>query len=63
MEKEVKVTPYAVVKICESCGEGEMFLIGDIKLSNPPKWEHKCEKCGASNYFEEKYPTVRYRRQ
>ena len=61
MEKEVIIETYGVVYICDKCEIGEMEQTGEWHMTNPPRYEHKCLKCGNKGYFKSKYPEVRYR--
>lgn len=59
---ECKVETYAEKNICDECKEGEMINDGETMwLSNPPKFSHKCNKCGHKQMFTDKYPTVKFR--
>lgn len=61
MEKEVKVEPYGIVKICDVCKFGEMFPTGNDFYMPEIKLEHKCSNCEKLVYFKEKYPLIKYR--
>lgn len=62
MEKRFEVKPYGVEYTCDSCEEGEMLPTGKAFWSDPPKFEHKCNKCGNTLSLLEKYPVIRYER-
>ncbi|AOY53362.1 hypothetical protein [Clostridium perfringens] len=62
MEKEFLIKPVLVKYICDFCNKGEMMPNGKNNwLSNPPKFEHKCNKCGNKIVLNEKYPITRYK--
>lgn len=62
MEKEFLLKPIGIKYICDNCNEGEMMPIGENSwLSNPPKFNHKCNKCGSEKLLNEKYPIIRYK--
>lgn len=62
MIKECKVEAYAEKYICDKCKEGEMLPTGEnMWLSNPPKFPHRCNKCGFESAFIERYPTIKFR--
>lgn len=63
MEKEINVVPYAVIRICDSCNQGEMLPTGEVKYPGPLWCEHRCERCGNTNNFNEKYPLIKFRRE
>lgn len=60
MEKEVEVKTVEVRQYCDKCGE-EMRFTGETLLSNPPKYVHKCNKCGNSTWCSKSYPCIEYR--
>lgn len=68
IEKRQPVHAYMVKAFCptpeEKYGgiacEGELVPDGQILLSNPPKFPHKCERCGATINLSERYPLIRY---
>lgn len=48
--------------VCDECGYGHMLPSGMMLLSNPPKFPHECNKCGATQTFNTKYPETVFRR-
>lgn len=61
-EFQFEVEPYGVDYKCDKCNEGVMcYNGGNIKLSDPPKYTHRCNNCGHEQDFIEKYPVIRYR--
>jgi hypothetical protein len=45
-EKRTEVRTYVVRLMCEKCDGGEMLPTGIALMSSPPKYPHKCNKCG-----------------
>lgn len=61
-EVKKKVQPYLVEMVCPVCKEGKMEPLGDIVLTtDPPKFPHKCNKCGNGDYYMERYPKISYK--
>lgn len=61
MEKRFEVVPVGVKYVCDKCEEGEMQSTGkNMKMADPPKFEHECIKCKRIEYFAKKYPTIEY---
>ena len=55
--KEVPVRPVMLHLMCE-CG-GEMFSTGEVLLSDPPLYPHRCNKCWTiEQNHEETYPHI-----
>ena len=45
---------------CAQC-EGEMRSTGFTQTSNPPRYGHRCDKCGAEEFIPSKsYPSIEY---
>ena len=61
MKKETEVKPFEVKQYCELCGE-ELTFTGEVLLSNPPKYVHKCDKCGKQFTFSQSYPSIEYKK-
>jgi hypothetical protein len=62
--REFQLENIGIDYVCDACGEGTMERFGPIVLtSNPPLFEHKCNKCGASQFFNMTYPATGYRRK
>lgn len=59
-EVEQEAKTYSVGYICDSCGYGLMELHGAMIPANPPKFPHKCSKCGVTQEFFHKYPYLRF---
>lgn len=60
MEKQTEVKLYEVHQYCDKCGE-ELIFTGEILLSNPEKYVHKCNKCGNVEWLSKKYPCIEYK--
>lgn len=61
MEKEVKVEPYGVIKMCDECAVGEMVKNGKNSYTHEIKIGHKCNRCGNIDYYDKAYPVVNFR--
>lgn len=59
---EVPAEAVIIDYICDACGNGHMLPSGMILLSDPPKYPHECNKCGAAQTFGTKYPETLFRR-
>ena len=44
--------------VCDICG-GAM-VCEEMYPTAPPKFIHRCEKCGATKKLRESYPTIKY---
>lgn len=60
MEREVEVKTIEVHQYCDKCGE-ELTFTGEVLLSYPEKYVHKCEKCGHTEWFSKSYPCIEYK--
>jgi hypothetical protein len=61
-ERTSEVRTFLIERECDICGKGDLKPAGDIVLtSHPPLFPHRCESCGASANFPEKYPRIFYR--
>lgn len=58
IRKEMKV--YQVDMQCPECGEGFMRSNGFTLLTNPPHYQHTCDKCGFCEAYLVQYPTITY---
>lgn len=61
MEFETKVETFRVDKQCERCKEGMMQCTGRGITTLKTSWEHVCDNCGFSEWFDEAYPSMRNR--
>jgi DNA-directed RNA polymerase subunit M/transcription elongation factor TFIIS len=48
------------MQFCDECGE-ELVFTGDVLLTDPAKYVHKCNKCGNIEWFSKSYPCIEYR--
>ena len=62
METKHEVKVFQINKVCERCKDngssiftGTCFSAGHKKM-----FEHKCDKCGATEFFEIEYPFLEY---
>jgi len=65
METNFEVKTVGVEYTCDKCEEGEMFHQegrDTMLLTDPPRFEHVCTKCGYKQTFLKRYPTVEYKR-
>lgn len=60
MEKEIEVKTVEVRQYCDKCGE-ELTFTGEVLLTNPEKYVHRCEKCGNTEWFPKSYPCIEYK--
>lgn len=60
-ETEIKIKHFDVKQYCDKCGE-ELKFTGEVLLSNPAKYVHKCEKCGNAEWLDKKYPCIEERK-
>lgn len=60
MEKQTEVKAYNVHQYCDKCGE-ELTFTGEVLLTNPEKYVHKCNKCGNTEWFPKSYPCIEYK--
>jgi hypothetical protein len=60
MDREIKkeVTPYEVNISCIKCSFGFMLPTGITYMTNPPQYEHKCNKCENKENFTLTYPYI-----
>jgi len=61
-EKSYEVRTFGVDYICDYCCIGAMENTGIMLMTDPPKWRHKCVRCGEIADMFDKYPTVRFER-
>ena len=61
MIEKIKVETYVEKCICDRCNEGEMLPTGNnMYLTEPPKFEHKCNKCDNIEIYQKRYPAINY---
>lgn len=60
MTNEIEVKTIEVRQYCDKCG-GELVFTGEVLLTNPEKYVHKCDKCGHTEWFPKSYPCIEYK--
>ncbi len=60
IEQEVKT--FKINYLCDACGKGDVKSDGNILLSDPPIYPHKCAVCGSEYNFAHRYPLIVTRR-
>lgn len=62
MEKRVEVKAYMVYETCPICGKSMMISdeTDPIRLTDPPQFKYKCNKCGWESWSLENYPKIEY---
>lgn len=62
-EQRCEVTTYAVDYICDQCNKGMLEPSDNIMLTcDPPLFNHKCNNCGLTRTFNERYPKIIHER-
>ena len=62
-ERNYDVRTVGVDYLCDKCGDGVMDQTGIMLPGDPPRWRHKCNRCGEIADLWQNYPTVRFERQ
>lgn len=60
MEKQIEMKSFEVHQYCDKCGT-ELTFTGEVLLSYPEKYVHKCNKCGNTEWFSKSYPCIEYK--
>ena len=62
MKNRIEVKTYMVYEVCPLCNKGTMIsdLTDPIRLTNPPQYKYKCDKCGWESWSIEHYPKIEY---
>jgi len=63
MEKDCEVKTIIVdyvCYVCDDCGGEVVYTDGNMLLTCPPKFVHKCSKCNKEYTFTWKYPYTKY---
>jgi len=57
---ELKVRTFKVIKICNRCHEGEMYLYdNNVCLTTyPAQYQHECNNCGYKESYFTSYPRI-----
>lgn len=59
MERETECEVVTFELECDACG-GTLVFTGEVLLSSPPQFPHKCDKCGiVRNVLDRPYPHTR----
>jgi len=53
--------PVSVDYLCDMCNDGYMRYTGTTLTTNPPWYQHKCDKCGHIENMADMYPRIEYR--
>lgn len=56
----VRVNPVEIDYACDTCHDGRMRPTGEAYLTNPPRYLHRCNKCGAEQTFGVCYPYIQH---
>lgn len=56
METSKKINIIKIDFICSKCNIGYLRPTGEVLLSLPPKYPHKCNKCDYKETFNLTYP-------
>ena len=60
MEKQIEMKSFEIHQYCDKCGE-ELTFTGEVLLSYPEKYVHKCNKCGNTEWYSKSYPCIEYK--
>ena len=60
MEKQIEMKSFETHQYCDKCGT-ELTFTGEVLLSNPEKYVHKCNKCGNTEWYSKSYPCIEYK--
>ena len=63
MEETIPIKAYNISYRCDICKSGYMESTGKIFLTNPLKYEHKCNQCGKIISLMDEYPRIRYEQE
>lgn len=61
--EKIEMTAFKVYAKCDKCEKGNMETTREIVLSHPPKYKHKCNRCGYETYYKEHYPRIIYEKK
>lgn len=59
-ERTYEVRNVGVDYICDNCNTGEMEQTGVMLMTDPAQWTHRCNHCGQTKNFFQKYPSIRW---
>lgn len=62
MKERVEVKTYMINEICPKCCEGYMIYetSGTFLAVYPPRFTHRCDRCGNIETYLEQYPKIEY---
>lgn len=60
-EQNFEIVPVGIKYICDSCDDGEMEYTGNMLMTHPARFAHRCKKCNSDQSFLKKYPTIEYK--
>lgn len=43
---------------CPNCGQDWMRPTGEVSMTNPPTFKHKCGNCGHTQDYNVRYPHI-----
>ena len=55
-ERRTDVKLVYVEMICDDCGDGHMIYTGNDSHKKKWQYEHCCDNCLSTGYYDEKYP-------
>lgn len=56
-----EVKTYRVDRMCDKCDKGLMIATGTGITRSRSSWEHKCNRCGHTEMYEDLYyPKIEY---
>ena len=55
-----RLDTYEIDMTCDACCKGQMRSTGNVLLSDPLKYPHKCNHCGHTEVYECVYPHEEY---
>ena len=61
-EKYSELRVYQVDLMCDKCDNEPMVSDGLMLPTSPPKYLHRCCKCGSEAVLFELYPVLRYKK-
>lgn len=59
-ELRYEIKPYGVHYACGKCSAGFMIYTGRTVSQNPPRFQHACSECRATQNLDSVYPCVRW---
>ena len=59
--KEIEVKTVLLKAYCDKCPGIELYATGAAQMTMPPKYYHKCSRCGEETLLDAKYPTIQHK--